>query len=464
MTQKGTIGAEDVLDGVEDELDRDYPVEPEPLDPMDRTRFRRGADVLAATLIVVVALVVGLVVWLNSDVRATSSEVNTNPVPSPEPPTVFPPSLGEAWRAPSPATPVPVAVGPVVVTGNGGEVAGRDPVTGEVLWRYDRDLPLCTIAPSWSLAVAVYRTSGNFLPDGDSRSGGGCSEVTAFDPASGKRGRQRAADEPVDKPNGGQRQGDAELGTRLLADGTYLTTTGKHLLVTLRSDLVQTMEYGRLPAVVNPDKQPRTGCEYGTTAVSPGRIGVIERCPGEGSDRLTVYRATNSDNKADEPSVVFSTLVEATGAQLVAMSDQRTAVALPGPSRLVVFDDQGAQQATYPLELPEQDLRGDPDGLVVPTAKGPGAIYWHTGSRTVALHSGDLNPLWTAPNTLGPGTAFAGRVLVPVRDGIRVLDQATGQEVGTTPVNRDGYSGLVTMSTSGPMVLEQRGSDLVALR
>ncbi|HET9137761.1 hypothetical protein, partial [Actinophytocola sp.] len=336
--------------------------------------------------------------------------------------------------------------------------------------RYTRDLPLCTIAPAWSLAVAVYRTDGRFLPDGDSRSGGGCSEVTALDPATGKRGKQRDPQDPVERPSGGQRQGDAELGTRLLGDGTYLTTTGRHLLTTWRSDLVQTMEYGQLPAMVNPEKQPRTGCTYGSVAVAAGRIGVIERCPSEG-DRLTVYKATNVDNKADEPAVVFSSLVEGAGARVVALSDQRVAIALPDPSRLVVFDDQGAQQASYPLDLPTQDLRGDPDGLVVPTARlvvpagqGPGAVYWYTGSRTIALDGAELNPVWTAPDTLGPGTPFAGRMLVPVRDGIRVLDQATGEVVGTTPVDRSGYSGLVTMSTLGPMVLEQRGGDVVALR
>src|SRR5262245_784308 len=125
------IGSEDVLDGEQ------APVPgggPEPLDPADRTRFRTGLDLTVAVLIVVVAVVVGLVVWRTSDVRATSSQTNPNPVTTPEDPTVFPPSLGEVWHQASPATQVPVAVGPVVVTGNGGEVAGRNPLTGEVLW------------------------------------------------------------------------------------------------------------------------------------------------------------------------------------------------------------------------------------------------------------------------------------------------------------------------------------------
>ncbi|HEV2778809.1 MAG TPA: PQQ-binding-like beta-propeller repeat protein [Actinophytocola sp.] len=463
--QQGTVfGSEDVLDG-------EYPagpVEPEPLDPAERTRFRTGLDVLAAVLIVIVALLVGLLIWQGSEIRATTHQTNPEPVPEPQLPTVFPPSLGEAWRAPSSATQVPVAAGPVVVTGDGGEVAGRDPLTGEVLWRYARDLPLCTIAPAFSLAIAVYRTDGGLLPAGDSRAGGGCSEAIAFDPATGLRGKQRKPDEPVDKPQSGQRHTDAEVDTRLLYDGTYVTTTGRRLLTTWRSDLVQTMEYGTLPAIVNSGKQPRTDCTYGSVAVASGRIGVIERCGSDPGDRLTVYRATNSDNKADEPAVVFSVVVGSSSARVVAMSaatgQERTAVVLPDPSRLVVYDDQGKQVAEYPLGLPEQDLRGDPPGLVVPTTPGAAAVYWYTGSRTIALHSVELRPLWTVQGTLGAGTIFAGRALFPVVDGIRVVDQATGEFVGTIPVDRAEYSGPVTMSTIGPMVLEQRGANLVALR
>jgi hypothetical protein len=454
------IGTEDVLGG--DRLPD--PAEPERLDPADRTRFRTGLDVLVAVLIVVVVLVASLIIWQGSDIRGTTSATDPNPAANPEAPTAFPPSLGEAWHATSPATPIPVAVGPVVVTGEGGEVAGRDPLTGDVLWHYSRNLPLCTVSSAWSLAVAVYRTDGNALPAGDSRAGGGCSEMTALDPPTGRRGKQRKPDEQLERPNGEQRQTDAELGTQLINDGTYVTTTGRRLLTTVRSDLVQTMEYGVLPAIVNPNKQPRTECQYGSVATGSGKVGVIERCPADTGDRLTVFRTTNGDNKSDEPMVVFSVIVGSSQARVVALSDQRTAVVLPDPSRLAVFDDTGKPVAEYPLELPKQDLNGDPPGLVVPVTKGAGAFYWFTGSRTVALHTTELRPLWTALSTIGPGTIFAGRAVIPVRDGLRVLDQVSGELIGTVPVDRHGYTGTVSMAAIGPMVLEQRGADLVALR
>ena len=59
---------------------------------------------------------------------------------------------------------------------------------------------------------------------------------------------------------------------------------------------------------------------------------------------------------------------------------------------------------------------------------------------------------------------FAGQMLVPVRDGLRVLRPATGEPVGTLPVNRGHYTGPVSMSTLGPVLYEQRDDTLVALR
>jgi hypothetical protein len=459
------MGTEDVLEGYDDG----------PLERWERTSFHRKRDVLLAAVIAVAVLVGGLLLWQSSDIRATSSQTYDGPVSSPARPTVFPPSLAEVWRARSPATPEPVAVGPAVVTGDGGQVTGHDPLTGDVRWRYSRDLPLCTISSAFELAIAVYAKKDNLLPDHDPRKQGSCSEVTALWPATGRRGRPTRPDEQRDSPYQGQRNSDAELGTRLLSDGTYVTTTGSQLLTTWRSDLVQTMQYGKVPAIVNPDKQPRTGCRYGTISVVTGKIAVIERCPTDPGDRLTVYKATGDDD-AEKPVVVASVVV-GQKAQVVAMSEQCrldathpeeveqcTAVALPNPNRLVVYDEKGEQVRSYPLELAPDDLRTEPSDHVVPVNRATGAVYWFTGSRTIALSMDDLRPLWTVEDAVGPGTAFASKILVPVDDGIAILNPVDGARVATSPLDRGGYDGVVTMSALGPMVYEQRGDTLVALR
>lgn len=413
-----------------------------PCDPVAAPRtsrypFHRKWDYVAVVLIVVATLVVGLVVWARSDIRHTTLTTAADPGPPPAEPTVFPPSLAQIWERPSADTPVPVIAGSDMVTGDGDQVVGRDPLTGAQRWSYTRDLGLCTVGAAWNDAIAIYRRGTH------------CSEVTALD---GNTGTRTAT-----------RDGDAQDGTTVVTDGNYVTATGPTLLDTWRSDLVQTMEYGDVPDFVNPNRQPRSGCTYGSVAAAEGTVGVIERCTGDAGDRLTAYRAMNKE--ADTPSVLFSTVVGDHGARLVALNDHYAAVLVPNPTRLAVFDARnGDQVMAYPLSLPASDLGTDPPGRLVAIATGAGSIYWFTGSQTVSLSAGDFHPQWTIAGTLGPGTVFAGRYLVPVPGGLVVLDPTTGAQIGEIAVDRHGYSGTVRMASLGPVVFEQRGPVLAALR
>ncbi|MEU3275281.1 hypothetical protein ABZ639_30890 [Saccharomonospora sp. NPDC006951] len=415
-----------------------------------RSPWHRRGDRIAAALIAVVSLTAGLVIWAFSDNRATSQEI-AGPAPAlPPAPREVPAQLAEIWRADSPDAPVPVTEQNSVITASGGEVSGRDPLTGETRWRYARDLRLCTVSGSWDRVLAVYRKDT------------GCSEVTQLDADTGKRTAQR--------------NGDAELGTRLIGDGNHVTTTGKHLLNTWRSDLVKSMEYGQVYAPQNPEKQPRTGCVYSSVAAAAGKVGVVERCDNDGEtasaprqaqepaagDRLTVLKAAGEE--ADEPEELFSTLLPGAQGVLVAMSADHSAVAMPDANQLAVFDADGNVSATYPLDLPGADLAQQPPQGVVPTSEGVHNVYWFTGSRTVALARNDLAPQWTLEDSLGPGTLFAGQYVVPIAGGLAVLDEQTGATIRTIGVDRQGYTGHVELATAGPVLLEQRGDTVVALR
>ncbi|PXY32451.1 hypothetical protein [Prauserella muralis] len=403
--------------------------------PGRRSPWNRRRDRVAAALLTVLAVTAGVVVWTFSDSRATTQETAPPPPALPAAPDSVPAQLTERWRAPSEATPVPVAEGASAVTASGGEVVGRDPLTGEQRWRYARDLRLCTVGGAWGRVLAVYRKDT------------GCSEVTQLDPGTGRRTAQR--------------NGDAELGTRLVADSGHVTTTGEHLLNTWRNDLVKSMEYGRVYGLVNPDRQPRTGCSYSSVAAASGRVGVIERCPGENADRLTVLVAAGEE--ADEPEEEFSNLLPGVRGTLVAMSGESVAVAMPDTGRLVVFDFEGRQRAAYPVDVPAAELARAPQ-RVVPTSTGGENLYWFTGSRTMALSRDDLAPRWSVTGTLGPGTVFAGQYVVPIEGGLAVVDEATGDTLRTVAVDRHGYEGPVRLAAVGPVLLEQRGDTLVGLR
>jgi hypothetical protein len=398
-------------------------------------RRRRGDLVAAAVLVAVLALGIA-VVARSSPAAHTTSITASQPAPAPPVASEVPPTLAEAWRAPSAATPAPVAVGPVVVTADDSTVIGRDPLTGARRWSYQRDLPLCTVGAGWGYALAVFRN------------GAYCAEVTALKADTGARGPQRNSDVPP--------------GTRLLDDGYLVTATGSNHLETWRSDLVKTQEYGALRAYIEPGSQPRPDCRHTSVAVTSGRVGVLERCPNEAGDRLTVLHP--DDSESDRPVAELSTVLPGRDAELVALSDDREAVLLTNPTRLIVRGPGGGEVASFPLDLPAGDLAGDPPGEVVPTTRVPGAVLWWTGSSTVAMDDQDLHPRWTMPNTLGPGTLMAGQLVVPVPGAESLVDPATGSVSRTIPVDRGSYRGPVATSTLGPVLLEQRGSMLVALR
>jgi outer membrane protein assembly factor BamB len=402
-----------------------------------RSPWNRGRDRVLAALIAVVVVVVALVVTVTSDNQHTSRALADPPAALPAPPSAVPGSMTQLWQAPSAATPVPIGQSNTVVTADDGEVAGRDARTGQIRWHYTRDnLQLCTVDTAWGKVNAVYHKSM------------GCSEVTQLDPATGRITAQR--------------NGDAELGTRLISDGSHVTTTGKRLLDTWRDDLVKTMEYGKVPFLQNANKQPRTDCTYGTVAMAANRVGVIERCPGDSGDRLTVYKATAEHE--DEPQVVYTALLGSSGARVVAMSGDLTGVFLPEKQLYVIYNADGSQKAAYPMDLPPQDAKGDPAGGTEQTSSTASAIYWYTGSKTVALSRDDLTPRWTLDRTMGPGITFAGQLVVPIHGGLAVLNEANGTTLRTVGLDRGTYSGPIRLTALGPLLLEQRGPVVAALR
>ncbi len=110
----------------------------------------------AATIAVVVAATAALI-WWTSDARATISRPAAVPAPSPTPAREVPATLNQLWTAKSPATNAPVVVGGTVATGDGRQVDGRDPGTGQSRWSYARDSDLCGLSWVYHYAVAVYQ-------------------------------------------------------------------------------------------------------------------------------------------------------------------------------------------------------------------------------------------------------------------------------------------------------------------
>ncbi|WP_214407421.1 Rv3212 family protein, partial [Pseudonocardia lacus] len=402
-------------------------------------------DLVAAAVLVVLVVVAAAVLWGTGEVAGTTSTPAADAAPEPPPAARVPGGFTEAWRAPSGATPRPVVSRHAVVSADGSTVTGHDPRTGAAVWTYSRDVPLCTAAAGFEGAdegvgrvLALYREGPDW-----------CSELTALRPDTGARA---AAANPDTRP-----------GARLLAAGSSVLGTGSDYLEVLRSDLVKTLEYGLVSAPAQPERQPRPGCRYGSTALISGRLGVVERCPGEVGDRLTVLSPDGPDG-ADKPSEEFSVALPGTGAVLVALTPERAAVSLPGPARLLVFDRQGAQVDAVGLDVPESELAQDPPGGVAAVRVDGQRSYWWTGSRTIALDAATLRPLWTVVGALGTALPYGGGLLVPVPDGLAEIDPVDGSSVRTLRVPRADPLGPVRLDAVGEVLVEQRGNELVALR
>ncbi|RJQ72840.1 hypothetical protein D5S17_25700 [Pseudonocardiaceae bacterium YIM PH 21723] len=405
--------------------------------PVPRRPFHRRTDYLVSALIVIVTLVIGLALWRVSDARSTVDQTTTETLPLASPLTTVPTGFAEAWRAASTATPVPVLAGAAVVTGDGHEVAGHEALTGRVVWRYSRNLDLCTVGLGWGDAIAIYRKKDT------------CSEVTQLAGDTGRRGPQR--------------NGDSEVGTQLLSDGTFVATTGQKLIEVWRSPMIRTQQYGTLRALINPNRMPRPDCRFRSQALGSGRVAVIERCKGDDSDRLTQLKSDPSDG--EKPEELFSAVLGQQNARVVATNQDRAAALLPG-GRLQVFK-AGEQPVTHQLTITaNEQVPIAEDTTVGPVdAEGrPGTVYWHIGGKTIALDGTDFHPLWTADNTAGTGVLYAGKFLIPTAGGLRVVDQRTGVAEREISIVREGYTGPIVLRTNGSELFEQRGSTVVALK
>lgn len=399
------------------------------LAPERRTR----SDVIVALGLALAVIVAVTVVWLRSDAHGTTSVTASRELPALATEVTFPDVLTPVWEAPDAGASAPITVGNAVVTAEGSEVIGRDPATGDEVWRYSRNIPLCAAIGAWDRVVSVYR---------DDR---GCSQVTSLVADTGARKDQRNS--------------DADPAVSLSADGTYVISRGDDRMELWRSDLVRTLEYGRVDAKVNPNKQPRSGCTLLDAASSSSRLSVLERCPGDASNRLTVLNPAPKD--AQEPQEYGSTvLLGSDGARLLAVSGERTAVYLPAAggtvSRISIFDGAGQAVVDYPIE---GDVSAD-----TRVGADKNSITWWTGTQTVNLRRSDLAPTWILNGTSGPGAMVAGQMLVPVPGGIAAVDPTDGLVQRMIAVDRGDDHSPVVLASAGDTLVEQRGEKTVALR
>jgi hypothetical protein len=403
---------------------------------MVKPERRTRADVVAAIAIAAVVAVTAGLVWWTSDARATISRPAADPIPPLVNAKVLPTSLTQLWTAPSPKTTAPLVVAASVVTGDGSTMQGRDPLTGSPVWTYARtDLDLCGVSWVYQYAVAVYP---------DTR---GCGQVSTIDAKTGQRGPARTA--------------YADPQVKLSSDGTAVLSAGDSRLELWRSDMVRMLSYGSLDAKIKPGTPTLPLCRLESAAASSSMVSVLEACPNQDDLRLTLLRPAEDEDIPELKYVTQSGVGVDSGAQVVAVSDTTTAVYVPTPKPVVnIVDETGATTASMPLARPAS--------ANATASRAGDLITWWTGDSVMVFSANGIQYKYTvAPagvNTpLGPATAMAGRLLVPVTGGYDVFDPLTGKGDRHIPLQRPPSSDAVVPAVAGSTVLEQRGDEIVAL-
>ncbi|CAN1555326.1 Pyrrolo-quinoline quinone repeat [Mycobacteriaceae bacterium] len=391
---------------------------------------RTKGDLIAAAAIVAAIAVFIAIIWWHSSARATISRPAADATSTAAEADAVPAALTQRWTATSARTLAPVVVSGTVVTGNGRTVTGLDPQTGQQRWVYARDTDLCALSFIYDLAVAVYP---------DSR---GCGQVSGIKASTGQRGPTRTS--------------YADNQVVVTSNGSAVLSAGPTRLELWRSDLVRMLSYGEIDARIKPVNQGvGTGCALMSAAASDTAAAVLEVCRDDSKLRLTLLKPAKEEDEPDTKNVDLPGLAIDSEARVLAVAGTTTAVFVPTPRPQVnVYDDTGTVVSQTLLDSPPTLT-----GRALALTRAGEFITWWTGTA-VLVFDDELNYRYTFRDAtaLGPATMMADRLLVPVADGLAVVNPADGAVQRVIPVNHPAGDGPVIPAVSGTMVIEQRGA------
>ncbi|HEY5880929.1 MAG TPA: hypothetical protein VIU11_18595 [Nakamurella sp.] len=473
---------------------------------------RRRIDRIVAGVVALVVLAVAAVIYLTSDVRATSSATGPE-LPVPAAPESVPSALTQKWTLPTDPT-VGAVASPygVVVTAQGTAAVAYNAVTGERRWSYDRGVePLCAIGSGDTDAPGVTvrgKVRGVMVV---SNKNGYCSQMMLLDPVTGDRHYYRTS------PN--------QAGGALAFGGPYAGWLGPSLVELWRDDLVRTIQYGDLPAPPKPNAT-HTGCSFTDMIIDDQQFATVEHCAAQGDTARVVLNWTTPDSAPDKPDDqdVFKHTPRAeidtgsSAARLVGITADRVAVLVSDPEPAVVlYDTAGAEVGRTPVDIPAQaivaaDRLTEAGGTApTPSVRNGGLRFSVVGDSLIAVDQQpatvtttptptatddlaataepptpgvlasdlagsdpgtvtkqiqDLSVAWTRSGVLGLPAPVGDQVLLPVNGGLAAVASANGNP-GIVPavvaVDRGGYSGRVDVAAVGSMIIETRGDQVVGL-
>lgn len=444
--QKGAISPDHAMTGKDDMSDDATPPRRARLPRPER---RTKKDLIAAGAIAGVAVLTTAGVWLTSDAHNTEHRLATEPLQpglsaqslSSE---TLPELMATAWSVADESDRPAVFDGGVLVT-QGSTAQMIDVRTGQPVWSYDNGHDVCGTAEAWNKAIVIFDTSR------------GCSEAISFTPADGSYLRTRAA------------LGSPEA--TVIRSNDAVGVASEDRVELWRSDLVRQIEVGRVEAPVRTDDQKYTECSFTSALTRKNLLATMQHCPEatfDGEKLVRLFGTDPEDSRA--PETIHEYRVPA-GSELVAINQDHAALYAPG-GLLQVLDESGefTEHKVKPSPLIDGRAANGDTSLTQPlTADLPHNMTWWDGERLVAFMPSTLAPVWEVPGAVGTGAAFGNRALIPVRDGIAVVDWDAGKVLRTIAVSRENedgsaYDGPVILQVVAGQIIEKRGDQIVALR
>lgn len=431
-----------------------------PWTPSPRPERRTRGDLALSAGVIVAALALISTTWLLSDARHTNhtaaspgdaiSSVSSYDLPVPS-------TLVETWRQTTDlaSTPTLVALDGAVIRTEENRVSALAASDGHEVWSYSRNQELCGVTGSWSRVIAIYRGPK------------GCGEATSLSVSTGQYVDTRSA-----------LAASAVTTFRSLDHVGMLSSDRIELW---RSDLVRTVELGHREQAVNPSNDPTQGCSFSSAMTRKSLLAVAMDCPtdaesagGTQKENNRIVRLFDADPERSEVPEVTHDFTVPSGSELVAIGQDAALIYAPETdedgnthsvnSRAVfqVLRTDGSS-GEYPAELsPLVSESRTNVPFTAETSDLPHHMTWFDGERLIAFSPSDLNPRFSIP-ALGTGAAMGGRLLVPVHQGVAVVDWADGHIERVIPVDRGAWEGRVTLRVQGATIIEQRGTDLVGL-
>ncbi|MDO5669463.1 MAG: hypothetical protein Q4G50_05620 [Corynebacterium sp.] len=397
---------------------------------MSRPLRRTRGDLIATAVLAAVSVAAVAGVWATAPIRSSELTPAAEEFQATAPLDEVPAALQETWTAPAAlsAVPRPVSIDGLVIAHDAHTVAALDPASGETVWSYTRDdRELCSLGAAWGRVVTTWRASQ------------GCGDVVSIDASTGQYHRTRSAIAP-----------DQVVP---VASNDRIGTQGASRLELWRSDLVRTVEYGEVEGVQEPHLQPHPECELTSALTRSDLLAVTEVC-ADGT-WLRLQETTPEDSR--EPELHASVPLGSPDDRLVAIGESAAAVLID--AEVVSFSAEGTE--LHRSSVPASRTADAPRSA---TADLPHHMTWYDGAHLVLLSPTELEVQHVIEGALGTGVAVGDRLLLPVAEGIAVIDWVTGEQERILPVDRGDWNGDVTLGMAGGVVVEKRGDTLHGLQ